>query len=163
MVVLGGYGTLEELVEVITWNQLGIHLKPVLELLPCSLHRNNSIRVITRWWYLQVGLLNVDGFYDMLLTFFDKQLEEEFFDNSARSIVVSATTASELLDKLEVTFITRVDAPAFFRLLMWLCIAGIHTRFSIRAQAGLGGGQAYTHPWATTQASKLMNGIFSRL
>ncbi|KAG0580325.1 hypothetical protein M758_4G166300 [Ceratodon purpureus] len=72
----GGYGTLEELVEVITWNQLGIHKKPV-------------------------GLLNVDGFYDTLLTFFDKQLEEEFFDNSARSIVVSAPTASELLDKLE--------------------------------------------------------------
>ncbi|KAG0592209.1 hypothetical protein M758_1G188800 [Ceratodon purpureus] len=72
----GGYGTLEELVEVITWNQLGIHKKPV-------------------------GLLNVDGFYDTLLNFFDKQLEEEFFDNSARSIVVSAPTASELLDKLE--------------------------------------------------------------
>ncbi len=54
---------------------------------------------------LQVGLLNVDGFYDTLLTFFDKQLEEEFFDYSARSIVVSAATASELLDKLEVTFI----------------------------------------------------------
>jgi predicted Rossmann-fold nucleotide-binding protein len=51
---------------------------------------------------LQVGLLNADGFYDTLLTFFDKQLEEEFFDNSARSIVVSAPTASELLDKLEV-------------------------------------------------------------
>lgn len=50
---------------------------------------------------MQVGLLNVDGFYDTLLTFFDKQLEEEFFDNSARSIVVSAPTASELLDKLE--------------------------------------------------------------
>lgn len=44
----------------------------------------------------------MDGFYDTLLTFFDRQLEEEFFDNSARSIVVSATTASELLDKLEV-------------------------------------------------------------
>ncbi|XP_024379351.1 probable cytokinin riboside 5'-monophosphate phosphoribohydrolase LOGL10 [Physcomitrium patens] len=72
----GGYGTLEELVEVITWNQLGIHLKPV-------------------------GLLNVDGFYDTLLTFFDKQLEEEFFDNSARNIVMSANTSSELLDKLE--------------------------------------------------------------
>lgn len=51
---------------------------------------------------MQVGLLNADGFYDTLLTFFDKQLEEEFFDNSARSIVVSAPTASELLDKLEV-------------------------------------------------------------
>lgn len=51
--------------------------------------------------FSQVGLLNVDGFYDTLLTFFDKQLEEEFFDNSARSIVVSAPTASELLDKLE--------------------------------------------------------------
>lgn len=44
----------------------------------------------------------MDGFYDTLLTFFDKQLEEEFFDTSARSIVVSAATASELLDKLEV-------------------------------------------------------------
>lgn len=53
---------------------------------------------------MQVGLLNADGFYDTLLTFFDKQLEEEFFDNSARSIVVSAPTASELLDKLEVNY-----------------------------------------------------------
>lgn len=50
---------------------------------------------------MQVGLLNVDGFYDTLLTFFDKQMEEEFFDSSSRSIVVSAPTASELLDKLE--------------------------------------------------------------
>ncbi|XP_024372579.1 cytokinin riboside 5'-monophosphate phosphoribohydrolase LOG4 [Physcomitrium patens] len=82
----GGYGTLEELVEVITWNQLGIHKKPV-------------------------GLLNVDGFYDTLLTFFDKQMEEEFFDSSSRSIVVSAPTASELLDKLEAHSPTLTKGP----------------------------------------------------
>lgn len=53
----------------------------------------------------------MDGFYDTLLTFFDKQLEEEFFDNSARSIVVSAPTASELLDKLEAHTQTLLYGP----------------------------------------------------
>ncbi|XP_024369696.1 probable cytokinin riboside 5'-monophosphate phosphoribohydrolase LOGL10 isoform X3 [Physcomitrium patens] len=72
----GGYGTLEELLEVLTWSQLGIHEKPV-------------------------GLLNVDGYYNPLLALFDKALEEGFLGLSARNIVVSAPTASELLDKLE--------------------------------------------------------------
>lgn len=72
----GGYGTLEELLEVITWSQLGIHEKPV-------------------------GLLNVDGYYNPLLDLFDKALEEGFLGFSARNIAVSAPTASELLDKME--------------------------------------------------------------
>ncbi|KAG4214799.1 hypothetical protein ERO13_A01G140536v2 [Gossypium hirsutum] len=71
----GGYGTLEELLEVITWAQLGIHDKPV-------------------------GLLNVDGYYNSLLSFIDKAVEEGFI-SSARQIIVSAPTAKELVKKLE--------------------------------------------------------------
>jgi len=52
-----------------------------------------------------VGLLNVDGYYNPLLALFDKALEEGFLGLSARNIVVSAPTASELLDKMEVGMI----------------------------------------------------------
>ncbi|XP_062179273.1 probable cytokinin riboside 5'-monophosphate phosphoribohydrolase LOGL8 isoform X2 [Phragmites australis] len=73
----GGYGTLEELLEVITWAQLGIHKKPV-------------------------GLLNVDGFYDPLLSFIDLAVNEGFITEEARRIIISAPTAKELVKKLEV-------------------------------------------------------------
>ncbi|XP_016706927.1 cytokinin riboside 5'-monophosphate phosphoribohydrolase LOG3-like [Gossypium hirsutum] len=72
----GGYGTLEELLEVIAWAQLGIHDKPV-------------------------GLLNVDGYYNSLLSFIDKAVEEGFISPSAREIIVSAPTAKKLVKKLE--------------------------------------------------------------
>ncbi|CAN6289464.1 unnamed protein product [Urochloa humidicola] len=72
----GGYGTLEELLEVITWAQLGIHRKPV-------------------------GLLNVDGYYDSLLAFLDQAVEEGFISPSARGIIVQAPTAQEVMAKLE--------------------------------------------------------------
>nr|GMD72849.1 cytokinin riboside 5'-monophosphate phosphoribohydrolase LOG8-like [Ipomoea batatas] len=73
----GGYGTMEEMLEMITWSQLGIHDKPV-------------------------GLLNIDGYYDCLLGLFDKGVEEGFIKPSARNIVISATNAGELLHKMEV-------------------------------------------------------------
>ncbi|CAN6306661.1 unnamed protein product [Urochloa humidicola] len=72
----GGYGTVEELLEVITWAQLGIHRKPV-------------------------GLLNVDGYYNSLLAFIDQAVEEGFISPSARCIIVQAATAQELMAKLE--------------------------------------------------------------
>ncbi|GAB2267783.1 Cytokinin riboside 5'-monophosphate phosphoribohydrolase log5 [Dionaea muscipula] len=72
----GGYGTLEELLEVITWAQLGIHDKPV-------------------------GLLNVDGYYNFLITFIDKAVDDGFIKPSQRHIFVSAPTAKELVQKLE--------------------------------------------------------------
>ncbi|CAN0916390.1 Cytokinin riboside 5'-monophosphate phosphoribohydrolase LOG1 [Linum grandiflorum] len=72
----GGYGTLEELLEVITWAQLGIHDKPV-------------------------GLLNVDGYYNSLLSFIDKAVEEGFISPTARHIIVSAPNAKELVKKME--------------------------------------------------------------
>ncbi|KAK6912830.1 LOG family [Dillenia turbinata] len=72
----GGYGTMEELLEMITWSQLGIHKKTV-------------------------GLLNVDGYYNFLLALFDNGVEEGFIKPGARHIVVSASTAKELLEKME--------------------------------------------------------------
>ncbi|ESR58869.1 cytokinin riboside 5'-monophosphate phosphoribohydrolase LOG8 [Citrus sinensis] len=72
----GGYGTMEELLEMITWSQLGIHDKPV-------------------------GVLNVDGYYDSLLRFFDKGVEEGFIKSSARNIVISAKNARDLLQGME--------------------------------------------------------------
>ncbi|KAK8542065.1 hypothetical protein V6N12_014675 [Hibiscus sabdariffa] len=65
-----------ELLEVITWAQLGIHDKPV-------------------------GLLNVDGYYNSLLLFIDKAVEEGFISPSACQIIVSTPTAKELVKKLE--------------------------------------------------------------
>ncbi|XP_050220113.1 cytokinin riboside 5'-monophosphate phosphoribohydrolase LOG1 [Mercurialis annua] len=75
----GGYGTLEELLEVITWAQLGIHDKPV-------------------------GLLNVDGYYNSLLSFIDKAVEEGFISPTARHILVSAPNPKELVKKMEEYF-----------------------------------------------------------
>lgn len=50
---------------------------------------------------LKVGLLNVDGYYNALLSFIDKAVEEEFISPNARHIIVSAPTAKELVKKLE--------------------------------------------------------------
>ncbi|KAF8406871.1 hypothetical protein HHK36_005992 [Tetracentron sinense] len=72
----GGYGTMEELLEMITWSQLGIHNKPV-------------------------GLLNVEGYYNSLLGLFDNGVKEGFIKPGDRHIVVSAPTAKELIEKME--------------------------------------------------------------
>lgn len=52
--------------------------------------------------YSQVGLLNVDGYYNYLLTFIDKAVDDGFIRPSQRSIIVSAPDAKELVQKLEV-------------------------------------------------------------
>ncbi|KAG6490540.1 probable cytokinin riboside 5'-monophosphate phosphoribohydrolase LOG6 [Zingiber officinale] len=72
----GGYGTLEELFEVVAWAQLGIHRKPV-------------------------GLLNVDGYFDPLLAFIDKAVAEGFIPPHQRGILVSSANARGLLCGLE--------------------------------------------------------------
>lgn len=50
----------------------------------------------------QVGLLNVDGFYDSLLSFIDLAVDEGFISEEARRIIISASSAKELVRKLEV-------------------------------------------------------------
>lgn len=49
-----------------------------------------------------MGLLNVDGYYDSLLSFMDLAADEEFISRKARHIIVSAPSAKELVKKLEV-------------------------------------------------------------
>ncbi|KAJ8899207.1 hypothetical protein K2173_012383 [Erythroxylum novogranatense] len=72
----GGYGTMEEVLEMIAWSQLGIYEKPV-------------------------GLLNVDGYYNHLLSLFDKGVEEGFIKETERQIVIIAETADELIKRME--------------------------------------------------------------
>ncbi|XVF78435.1 hypothetical protein PTKIN_Ptkin14bG0132700 [Pterospermum kingtungense] len=72
----GGFGTLEELFQMISWTQLNIHSK-------------------------SIGVLNINGFFNSLLSFFDHAVEQEFITQKARKILISATTADELVDKLQ--------------------------------------------------------------
>ncbi|MFS7915366.1 putative LOG family protein [Helianthus anomalus] len=85
----GGYGTLEELLEVITWAQLKIHHKPV-------------------------GLLNVEGYYNSLLSFIDKAVDEGFISPIARRIIVSAPTAKQLVRQLEVSLEKKIRISAIY-------------------------------------------------
>lgn len=54
-----------------------------------------------------MGLLNVDGYFNSLLSLFDKGVEEGFIENSARHIVVTADTPVELMKKMEVIHKTK--------------------------------------------------------
>jgi predicted Rossmann-fold nucleotide-binding protein len=45
-------------------------------------------------------LLNVNGFYDNLLSFLDQGVEQEFLTSSARQIIISAATTEQLIDQL---------------------------------------------------------------
>jgi uncharacterized protein (TIGR00730 family) len=69
----GGFGTLDELFEIITWSQLGIHRKPV-------------------------GLLNVLGFYDPLLAMVQHLVKEGFVSAFHADILLHKDNATELLD-----------------------------------------------------------------
>jgi hypothetical protein len=71
----GGFGTLEEFCEAVTWTQLGVHAKPC-------------------------GLLNVDGYYDALLEFFAQGLAEGFLRPTHREIVVADADPVALLDRV---------------------------------------------------------------
>ena len=68
----GGFGTIEELCEIITWGQLGFHRKPI-------------------------GLLNVDGYFDSLLAFFDRAMHDQFVNSAHRRLVIDSTSPAEIL------------------------------------------------------------------
>jgi hypothetical protein len=72
----GGFGTMDELFEIITWAQLGLHRKPV-------------------------AILNVSGFYDPLLHFLDHLVAEGFVKREHRQVIVVATDPDKLLGILD--------------------------------------------------------------
>jgi uncharacterized protein (TIGR00730 family) len=71
----GGYGTCDELFEILTWAQLRLHVKPV-------------------------GLLNVEGFFDPLLAWSDHMLAEGFLKPKHRKLLLTAAGPEEMLDAL---------------------------------------------------------------
>jgi uncharacterized protein (TIGR00730 family) len=73
--VPGGIGTLEELIEVYTWSQLGIHHKPC-------------------------GVLNVRGYYDHLAAFLDHAVAQGFLRPQHRAVLSVASEPAELLDRM---------------------------------------------------------------
>lgn len=77
----GGFGTLDELFESLTWQQLAYHTKPI-------------------------GLLNVNGFFDALIAFLDHARDERFLRDLHRESLQVDTDLSVLIDKLR-----RAEAP----------------------------------------------------
>src|SRR6201996_4377879 len=72
----GGFGTLEEFFEVLTWLQLGLHSHPV-------------------------GILNVNGFYDLLLRQMDVMVEQKFLKRANRELVLASGDAIELVNLMD--------------------------------------------------------------
>ncbi len=77
IVLPGGFGTLEEMFEVLAWQTLRLHDKPLL-------------------------LLNTNGFYDQLLAFLDHARDQGMLRPKAREILLVAATVDEALQKLGV-------------------------------------------------------------
>lgn len=71
----GGFGTMDELFEILTWSQLKIFNGPV-------------------------GLLNINGFYELLIGHLDKMVEEGFLTRANRGLLLIADNVSTLLDKM---------------------------------------------------------------
>lgn len=76
IILPGGFGTLEEFFEVLTWLQLGLHAKPI-------------------------GVLNVNGFYDPLFLQMDKMVESRFLKQTNRDLVFNETDAAILVGKMQ--------------------------------------------------------------
>lgn len=72
----GGMGTLEELFEIITWLQLGLHQKPI-------------------------GLLNVNGFYDFLISLLENMVRREFLSQENYKLLIVDSDPQQLLNKME--------------------------------------------------------------
>lgn len=76
IILPGGFGTLEEFFEVLTWLQLGLHSKPI-------------------------GVLNVNGFYDHLFAQMDVMVKHRFLKKTNRDLVFNESNAETLIDKMK--------------------------------------------------------------
>lgn len=72
----GGFGTLEEFFEMLTWAQLGLHKKPI-------------------------AILNIDGFYDALITFIQTTVEKGFLKKVNQQMLIVSDNIEDLLDQMK--------------------------------------------------------------
>lgn len=72
----GGFGTLEELFEILTWGQLGLHKKPV-------------------------AILNINGFYDSLIQLIQVMVDNGFLKQLNREMLLTDENIDKILDKME--------------------------------------------------------------
>jgi len=73
----GGYGTLDEFCEILTWTPLGLQRKPI-------------------------GMLNVDGYFDRLLSLFDHAVTEQFVKSKHRDMIVTDDHPESLIARMRV-------------------------------------------------------------
>lgn len=79
----GGWGTLDEFFEILTWGQLGLHRKPC-------------------------GVLNVNGYFDGLLSFVEHSIQQGFVRREHHSMILVASSPDALLDRF-----ATYEAPVF--------------------------------------------------
>ncbi len=72
----GGYGTLEELFEMLTWAQLSLHEKPI-------------------------GILNIDGFYDELIAMIDKMVQKGFLNKEYKEMIIVSADIEQLIHQIQ--------------------------------------------------------------
>jgi uncharacterized protein (TIGR00730 family) len=72
----GGFGTLEELFEMLTWGQLGLHQKPI-------------------------GVLNINGYYDALITLLDTMVQKGFLKVPHKQMILISDNMDDLLQKMK--------------------------------------------------------------
>lgn len=70
----GGFGTIEEVTELLTWSQLGLHKKPC-------------------------GIVNINGYFNFLLSFFDLAVTEGFMKQEHRDMLLTEESPAALLNK----------------------------------------------------------------
>ena len=72
----GGFGTLEEVTEILTWAQLGMHNKPC-------------------------GLINTDGYFDLFLAFLDNAVLKGFMKQEHREMLLVSKTPEDMFNQIE--------------------------------------------------------------
>lgn len=75
IVLPGGYGTMDEVFEMLTWSQLGLHRKPI-------------------------GILNVNGYYDHLIAQMDRMVAEGFLSPNNRKLLLVNSSAEALIEEM---------------------------------------------------------------
>lgn len=76
IILPGGFGTFDEMFEIVTWGQLGIHRKPI-------------------------GMLNLEGYFDPMMAMIDHAIAEGFINGKYRDLIVVSPTIEGLLEKME--------------------------------------------------------------